>query len=228
MNFCDAPELLDMHGAFSWHFRRHCNLRPLFQQSKVAQCSDMLLTPLGGVFNATSKEGMKTTSEWEDKSIHKVFWRGSMTGDHYSAQKKHRETYDWRNSHRPRLHLFANNGTGEARVWVRTPAGWEQKAYSKAELNEAYLDVGLAGKVAQCDEDGTCEQMKAAIAMKDHVKPEDAKKYAYVLDTDGNGWSSRFHRLLSSGSVVVKTTIYPEWMSDWLTPWVHYVVSPSA
>jgi len=34
-----------------------------------------------------------------------------------------------------------------------------------------------------------------------------------MLDVDGNGWSSRFHRLLMSGSVVVKATIYPEWMS---------------
>jgi len=30
---------------------------------------------------------------------------------------------------------------------------------------------------------------------------------------DGNGWSSRFHRLLMSGSVVLKTTVYPEWYS---------------
>jgi hypothetical protein len=45
-----------------------------------------------------------------------------------------------------------------------------------------------------------------------------------VLDVDGNGWSSRYHRLMLSGSAVVKSTIYPEWHSDWLTPWVHYIV----
>ncbi|BEJ13145.1 hypothetical protein CspHIS471_0303190 [Cutaneotrichosporon sp. HIS471] len=224
MNFCDAPELLDLHGAFSWHNRRHCNLRPMFQQCKLAQSSDMLLTPLVGVLNASSAEGRKTTSKWEDKTIHKVFWRGSMTGDHYSVKQKNRETYDWRHSHRPRLHLFANNGTGEARVWVRSGEGWEQKSFRRADLNEKYLDVGLAGKATQCNEDdGTCGEMNSEIAFKGRVSSEDAKKYAYVLDTDGNGWSSRFHRLLSSGSVVIKTTIYPEWMSDWLTPWVHYV-----
>jgi hypothetical protein len=37
--------------------------------------------------------------------------------------------------------------------------------------------------------------------------------YAHLLLVDGNGWSSRFNRLLMSGSVVLKTTIYPEWNS---------------
>jgi hypothetical protein len=34
-----------------------------------------------------------------------------------------------------------------------------------------------------------------------------------AFDIDGNGWSSRFHRLIMSGSVVLKSTIYPEWIS---------------
>lgn len=46
-----------------------------------------------------------------------------------------------------------------------------------------------------------------------------------MLDVDGNGWSSRFHRLLNSGALVIKATIYPEWQSDILIPWYHYVVS---
>ena len=36
---------------------------------------------------------------------------------------------------------------------------------------------------------------------------------ADVIDVDGNGWSSRFHRLLLSGSVVLKSTIYAEWFT---------------
>ena len=46
-----------------------------------------------------------------------------------------------------------------------------------------------------------------------------------LTPVDGNGWSSRFHRLLLSGSVVLKSTIYPEFYSEWLTPWYHYIVS---
>lgn len=43
------------------------------------------------------------------------------------------------------------------------------------------------------------------------VWPGEMAHYKYVLDVDGNGWSSRFHRLLSGGSPVVKMTMFPEW-----------------
>jgi len=83
--------------------------------------------------------------------------------------------------------------------------------------------------------------MQEEIIFKDRIGPEQSSKYKckqilypaeggadyirctrwYVLHqnacspllVDGNGWSSRFNRLLMSGSVVLKTTIYPEWNS---------------
>jgi hypothetical protein len=36
-------------------------------------------------------------------------------------------------------------------------------------------------------------------------------QYQYNLDVDGNGWSSRFHRLLSTGSPVIKMAMFPDW-----------------
>lgn len=48
-------------------------------------------------------------------------------------------------------------------------------------------------------------------------------RYKYLLDVDGNGWSARFKRLLSTNSVVLKSTIFPEWFTDHIQPWVHYV-----
>lgn len=56
----------------------------------------------------------------------------------------------------------------------------------------------------------------------------------YVVDVDGNAWSSRFRRLLNSNHVVLKSTAYvslvaaatnpqPEWFNDILVPWYHYV-----
>jgi hypothetical protein len=51
---------------------------------------------------------------------------------------------------------------------------------------------------------------------------QDAK---FVVDIDGNGWSQRYARLLSTGSVVFKSTVFPEWNTNWLIPYYHYVVS---
>ena len=52
---------------------------------------------------------------------------------------------------------------------------------------------------------------------------EEALEYKYVVDVDGNTWSSRFQRLLLGGSVVFKSTIMPEWWNQRAQPWVHYV-----
>lgn len=50
---------------------------------------------------------------------------------------------------------------------------------------------------------------------------------AVAMDIDGNGWSSRLFRLLLSGSVILKSTVYPEFFTGNLIPWYHYVVSTS-
>jgi hypothetical protein len=47
--------------------------------------------------------------------------------------------------------------------------------------------------------------------------------YKYALDVDGNAWSARFRGLLTTGSVVLKSTVMPEWYHDRIQPWVHYV-----
>lgn len=31
---------------------------------------------------------------------------------------------------------------------------------------------------------------------------------------DGNGWSARFKRLMSTNSIILKTTVFPEWYQD--------------
>ncbi|XAO24787.1 hypothetical protein I312_103593 [Cryptococcus bacillisporus CA1280] len=220
-DYCYNPELLDIHGALSWDFTRETVLRPIFQLSKFARNPEFLTTPLEAYENFTSPAAQKKYAPWNEKTIDKLFWRGSSTGDSYS---KRPNGLTWRQSHRPRLALKTQATEGEEDVWVQRGKTWEKETWSVARLNEAYMDIGLTGGPHQCKkEDGTCDEMKQEIIFKDRVAPEDSAKYKYVFDIDGNGWSSRFHRLIMSGSVVLKATIYPEWVSEWLTPWVHYI-----
>ena len=45
----------------------------------------------------------------------------------------------------------------------------------------------------------------------------------FELDVDGNSFSGRFQRLLLSGVVVLKATIFPQFWRDTAIPWLHYV-----
>ncbi|WRT67552.1 uncharacterized protein IL334_004524 [Kwoniella shivajii] len=219
-DYCYNPSLLKTHGSLSFDFCRETVLRPIFQLSKFVRNPELLTTPLEAYENFTSTDAQKKYVPWEEKTISKLFWRGSTTGDSYSKRKD----YTWHQSHRPRLALMTQAKEGLKNVWVKRGKEWDKESWGISKLNEAYMDVGLTGVPHQCKkEDGTCDEMANEIIFKDRVRPEEAAKYKYVFDIDGNGWSSRFHRLIMSGSVVVKATIYPEWLSDWMTPWVHYI-----
>ncbi|KAJ7188971.1 hypothetical protein C8R46DRAFT_879153 [Mycena filopes] len=47
--------------------------------------------------------------------------------------------------------------------------------------------------------------------------------YKYLLDLDGMGYSGHFMAFLASDSVPVKATVYDEFFSGWIEPWVHYI-----
>ncbi|OAX31753.1 hypothetical protein K503DRAFT_750457 [Rhizopogon vinicolor AM-OR11-026] len=50
----------------------------------------------------------------------------------------------------------------------------------------------------------------------------EAGKYKYVLDMDGNGWSSQFKRLIAINALTFKSTNHLEWYTA-SPPWVNYV-----
>ncbi|KAJ9107286.1 hypothetical protein QFC21_000733 [Naganishia friedmannii] len=206
-DWCENPEIKKMHGTMSYDFARQTVLRPIFVLSKFMANNEFLFPPMEAYENATDLAAIKKFKPWSEKTINKLFWRGTSTGDSYSKRKGD-PTYNWRSQHRTRLALMAQNKTGEAEVWVNRHGTWEPEYWNVQKLNDAYLDIGLTGKPHQCNqEDGTCDEMAAEIEFKDRVSPEKAADYKF----DGNGWSSRFSRLLMSGSVVIKHTLFPEW-----------------
>jgi hypothetical protein len=99
------------------------------------------------------------------------------------------------------------------------------KSYPRAEVTEKYLDVGLVGPLVQCTEpEPFCEEVAEQMKFLEVVSQSRGQDAKFVADIDGNGWSQRYARLLSTGSVVFKSTVFPEWNTNWLVPYYHYIV----
>jgi hypothetical protein len=99
------------------------------------------------------------------------------------------------------------------------------KSYPRAEVTEKYLDVGLVGPLVQCTEpEPFCKEVAEQMKFLEVVSQSRGQDAKFVADIDGNGWSQRYARLLSTGSVVFKSTVFPEWNTDWLVPYYHYIV----
>ncbi|KAF7378029.1 SPX domain-containing protein [Mycena sanguinolenta] len=93
----------------------------------------------------------------------------------------------------------------------------------RARLVPALFDVAFADRPLNC-EGAQCAVLEGMFEWRKAHDLKTAARYKYVLDVDGNGWSSRFKRLMNSGSLIFKATTYPEWFTDRLAPWVHYVL----
>ena len=91
--------------------------------------------------------------------------------------------------------------------------------------NTELFDIGIVA-YPQCEEEA-CEAQKQRLGETPRDPPHAHEAYKYILDIDGNTFSGRFPRLLVSGGLVFKMTIFTEYFSKWLQPYVHYIpVSP--
>lgn len=197
-------------GFTSWPGMRPQILRPLFSFAKTSLHSDILLTPLEQYWD---KEPWDPS--WEEKKYNKAVWRGSTTGVWFD-----RGTW-WRSSQRVRLWFMGQDSTGVRNVrfsgeGLETPVGVEslvEKQVPTMDLMQRYVDFAFTGREGQCsEEDGSCQAVRDTFEFQRTFGWNEANEYKYMLDLDGNAWSGRFHRLLSTNSAVLKSTIFPEWL----------------
>jgi len=152
-DFCYNTELLKFHGALSTDSPKPPIIRPMFQQSKFLRNGEIVLTPLDYYYNSTEHgTGQDQYMSWDDKDVPKLFWRGKTTGDAYSA----RNDFNWKNSHRIRLHTITHDTEGYRQIYVksRRTGGWEMQTWESGKVNKAYTDVGLTdGPMQVCATD---------------------------------------------------------------------------
>ncbi|WVQ73253.1 hypothetical protein IAR50_002821 [Cryptococcus sp. DSM 104548] len=92
------------------------------------------------------------------------------------------------------------------------------------EAMEFFYDIKLAGDPIQCDtDDGTCDDMRREIEWAPRQSGDDLNRNKFLLDIDGNGWSGRFRKLMSTNSAVIKMTMFTEWFQPHLIPWFMYI-----
>ncbi|KAG8710312.1 Glycosyltransferase Family 90 domain containing protein [Ceratobasidium sp. 423] len=217
MDPCTHTDLVHINGFLAGHGQGAGTRRmiiPAFSMCTTPLHSDIRTIPI-----EQFTEDVGVDPAWNDKPYDKVLWRGSNTGILFS------ENLPWNLSQRARLIKLTNEKEGvrsvlrplEAERAVGRPV--EEKSQ---ELNERLMDVAFAGNPIQCEEP-VCTLMKEIFEYRGHMSWPEANKYKYIVDIDGNGWSARFKRLMTTNSMILKTTIFPEWYMDRVMPWVHYV-----
>ncbi|KAG1797482.1 glycosyl transferase family 90-domain-containing protein [Suillus plorans] len=236
MDPCAHPSHLAQHGQFLSH-----GPGPVaypFPIPQFSYCSSPLHSDirvpimLSWVDDVEGVEEGDLEEAWMQKDEERLLWRGLNTGIHHGKDKP------WKDSQRGRLMDLVSSSPPSSGLEKRStahpktidalvtdpssPEGVTTQTFKKSIVNPAMMDVAFAGKPGQC-EDEVCKEVEERWEWRRRMGFKEAVKYKYVLDVDGNGWSSRFKRLMTSNSVVFKSTVYPEWFTHRIAPWVHYV-----
>ncbi|KAF5381689.1 hypothetical protein D9615_005598 [Tricholomella constricta] len=222
MDPCLHPSLLLQHGQFLSHRKGpvpHRRLIPQFSYSPTLLHHDIVTAlPINWIADIVPRTN---DPEWEQKIDDRLQWRGSNTGIWHARKTR------WRDAQRARLVLWATQGL-DGNLTVLPLAKDERMRVGeavnvrKARYAPATLDIAFARRPGSCASE-TCEELQKVFEFRQAQDIKTAGKYKYILDVDGNGWSSRFKRLITSNSLIFKSTIYPEWFGDRIMPWIHYI-----
>lgn len=243
MDPCAHPSHLAQHGQFLSHGPgpvAHPFPIPQFSYCSSSLHADIrvpiMLSWVEDVEGGESATDGGLEEAWLGKEEERLLWRGMNTGIHHGREKP------WKEAQRGRLMDLVSSSpppqsSSRARsekqaaqsktidVLLTDPASPDSiktQTFKKSIVNPAMMDIAFAGKPSQCEVE-VCKEVEQRWEWRRRMGVKEAGRYKYVLDVDGNGWSSRFKRLMTSNSVVFKSTVYPEWFTHRLAPWVHYV-----
>lgn len=215
-DICNSPSFRETHGFFDRPnaFNIVSDLFPIFSQSKVSSFQDILYpSPWYWAGKVAYDEGKDM--DWTKKE-NVLYWRGSTTGGFSRSG-------GWRRQHRQQV-VRKINALDNAMIMANTgepsAPNWQPKKVRRPEYKDI-IDVRFS-HVGQCDP-GDCDAQKEFFKVAPSADQQDAWRYKYLLDMDGNAFSGRFYAFLKSKSLVFKMAVFQEWHMDWLKPWVHYI-----
>ncbi|KIN94740.1 glycosyltransferase family 90 protein [Pisolithus tinctorius Marx 270] len=226
MDPCYHPEILISHGQFLSHRQGplpHHTLVPLFSHCGTLLHHDIRPPIPYGWTSGNDSEALGDVP-WSEKVDERLDWRGSPTGMYASPETL------WMHAHRQRLVKLTSTIEGNTSVLcvpldASSPVG-EPLQLRMARVNPAWMDVAFSGKPLACEENaGTCKLMEEMFEFRRVQGRKEEGRYKFILDVDGNGWSGRFKRLVTSNALILKASVYPEWCvyTSRIAEWVHYV-----
>ncbi|KAF9470694.1 hypothetical protein BDN70DRAFT_998858 [Pholiota conissans] len=227
MDPCQHPSHLLLHGQFISHRKGpvpHRFMVPQFSYSPTMLHHD--ITPAMPINWIEDILPRSHDPEWEERWDARLQWRGSNTGIWHADDTR------WDLAQRARLVRWGGDGELELgapdrNLSVLMPVDENRKVgkpieVRKAQWAPAMADVAFAGEQINCTPE-LCRKLDKIFEYRKRHDTGTAGKYRYYIDVDGNGWSSRFKRLITSNALVFKSTIYPEWYTDHIAPWLHYI-----
>lgn len=220
---CNSPSFAASHGFFDRPnaFNVVHDLFPIFSQSKMSSFQDIIYPSPWYWYGKVSYDEKKDI-DWTAKE-NRLWWVGSTTGG-FSRDG------GWRRQHRQQV-VRKLNALDTAKILVNknlnagsTPSedipDWQPKEVPRQDYQDI-IDVHFS-HVGQCDP-GDCDAQREFFTIVPPADQQDAWKYKYLLDLDGNAFSGRFYAFLKSRSLVFKMAVFREWHEEWLKPWVHYI-----
>jgi hypothetical protein len=88
-----------------------------------------------------------------------------------------------------------------------------------ASLNQEIMDVAFVSSVGSDQYPGGLSQQVLDHRFDDAALLSDYWAHKYLLDLDGMSYSGKFFAFMGSDSVVIKSSVYQEFFSDWIQPW---------
>ncbi|BGP24815.1 glycosyltransferase family 90 protein [Rhodotorula toruloides] len=217
LDICEQAVVRDLNGFTSWPGPRPHLPYPLFSFTKTSVHADLLVPFISNdYFIEIGRDPV-----WESKKHNKVLWRGDTVGAY------HAKGTSWRQTQRPRLVKLANERAGTTSLHLADPKAADSLRLVNAptkDVSAFYFDVAYSGHPIQCSsKDTTCKILQHEFRFDKGLTNDEENMYKYVLDVDANYASGKFKRLMSSRSLVLKSTIFPEWWTKRIMPWYHYI-----
>lgn len=98
---------------------------------------------------------------------------------------------------------------------------------TKDVYNEQFTNITFVGIQANDCRFFECNDLDVHFKFEGKKPLSEVWRWKMVIDVDGWGYSARWRALIASKSMALKTTIYHEWYTARMIPWVHFVpISP--